>query len=79
MMRNGAEMRTLVVPREKIDFLAAESERLTALAVEMEKVIDFYRDHPHFPLDYEKVRGKITEAHERLQTVMTTLAALREG
>ena len=41
-------MNCVHVPKEKLDWIAKESNHVFVLTVEMEKVLDWYRDHPHF-------------------------------
>ena len=71
-------MNCVQVPREKLDWITRESNQVYVLTVEMEKVINWYRDHPHYPLDFDKVREKIMEAHTRLEGIATLLNELRQ-
>ena len=70
-------MNCVQVPKEKLDWIEKESNQVFVLTVEMEKVIDWYRDHPHFPLDFDKVREKIMEAHTRLEGIASVLNELK--
>jgi len=72
-------MSTIEVPKEKIQWIARENKAVFVLTVEMERVLDWYRDHPHYPLDYEKVKEKIAEAHTRLEGIATMLNELTKA
>ncbi len=66
-------MNCVQISKEKFDWVAKECNQVFVLTVEMEKVLDWYRDHPHFPLDFDKVRGKVMEAHTRMEGVAAVL------
>ena len=71
-------MNCVHVPKEKLDWVAKESNHVFVLTVEMEKVLDWYRDHPHFPLDFDKVRAKVMEAHTRIEGITTVMNEILE-
>ena len=62
-------MTCVQISKEKFDWIAKECNHVFVLTVEMEKVLDWYRDHPHFPLDIDKVRQKVMEAHTRMEGI----------
>ncbi len=70
-------MTSLQIPQEKLDWIARENNLVYALTIEIEKVLHWYRDHPHYPLDFEKVREKIAEAHTRLEGIAELLKELQ--
>ena len=43
------------------------------MAREMEKVLDWYKEHPNYPLDFEKVKGRVMEVHSRIDRVASLL------
>jgi hypothetical protein len=71
-------MNCVQVPREKLDWITKESNQVFVLTIEMEKVLNWYRDHPHHPLDYDKVREKIIEAHTRLEGIAAMLNEMKQ-
>ena len=71
-------MNCVHVPKEKLDWIAKESNHVFVLTVEMEKVLDWYRDHPHFPLDFDKVRAKVMEAHTLIECITTVMNEILE-
>ncbi len=71
-------MDTIQVPKDKLDWIGKESNLVDALTMEMERVLNWYRDHPQHPLDLEKMREKIIEAHTRLEGIRMLLAELRQ-
>ncbi|HTR82550.1 MAG TPA: hypothetical protein VMM58_13055 [Bacteroidota bacterium] len=72
-------MNSIQIPKEKFDWIVKESNHVFVLTVEIEKVLDWYRDHPHFPLDCDKVRGKIMEAHTRMEGIGAMLDAVKHA
>ena len=70
-------MISVQVPKDKLDWISKESNQVYVLTVEMEKVLNWYRDHPHYPLDFDKVREKVMEAHTRLEGISSILNELR--
>lgn len=71
-------MNFVQIPREKLEWITKECNQVHGLTVEVEKVLNWYRDHPHYPLDYDKVREKIMEAHTRIEGIATILNELRQ-
>ena len=71
-------MNCVQVPKEKLDWITKESNQVFVLTVEMEKVLNWYRDHPHYPLDYDKVREKVMEAHTRLEGIAAVLNQIQQ-
>ena len=65
--------------QEKFERLAADSERISALTIEMEKVIAWYRGHPQYPLDFEKIRKKILEAHGILANITVLIDDIKNA
>ncbi|MCX6138501.1 MAG: hypothetical protein NTV54_13515 [Ignavibacteriales bacterium] len=66
-------MEKIEVPRDVLTGIVEENVRLSAMAREMERVLDWYKEHPHYPLDYEKVKGRVVEVHARIDRVATLL------
>ena len=70
-------MNCVQIPKDKFDLIARESNHVYVLTVEMERVLDWYRDHPHFPLDCDKVREKVMEAHTRMEGIAALLDEIK--
>lgn len=71
-------MDIIQVPKDKLDWIGKENNLVDALTLEMERVLNWYRDHPQHPLDLEKMREKIIEAHTRLEGIRTLLTEIRQ-
>jgi hypothetical protein len=69
-------MSMIEVQKNKLEWIARENKAVFAATVEVDKVLNWYRDHPHYPLDYDKVKEKIAEAHTRLEGIATMLNEL---
>jgi hypothetical protein len=72
-------MANVQIPQETLNLIAEENAKLSMMAREMERVLDWYRDHPHYPLDFEKVKGRVVEVHTRLDNIATVLRKYTES
>jgi hypothetical protein len=43
-----------------------EQKAIEDLSCEVEKVLQYYEEHPQYPLDYNKIRKRIQEVNSRL-------------
>ena len=59
--------KTTIAPIIK-DQLAIEE-----LSYEMEKVLQYYAEHPQYPLDYAKIRNTMQEVNSRMTKVREEL------
>ena len=59
----------------KISMFIQEQKAIEDLFRELEKVLQFYEEHPHYPLDYDKIRERVTVVSGRL----TNLRMLMES
>ena len=66
-------MEKIEVPRDVLSGIVEENIQLSAMAREMEKVLDWYKEHPNYPLDFEKVKGRVMEVHSRIDRVASLL------
>jgi hypothetical protein len=49
------------------------------LSHQLEKVLDYYEEHPQYPLDFNKLRQTILEVHARNTEAATTLRSANLG
>jgi hypothetical protein len=63
-------MKTVV---KNIDELISDQKTISALSLEVEKVLRFYEEHPNYPLDYEKLRTKVQEVYARINKSISDL------
>jgi hypothetical protein len=66
-------METIEVPADVFSGIVEENIKLSTMAHEMEKVLDWYKEHPNYPLDYERVKGRVEEVHARIDRVASLL------
>lgn len=60
-----------------LDSIIDEQKAVSALSLEVEKVLKFYEEHPNYPLDYGKVRTKLLELYSRVNRTITDLQKLQ--
>jgi hypothetical protein len=71
-------MKTLHITEELFADLEQNNNRLHDLTIEMERVINWYLDHPHYQLDTEKVRKSMARAHALSEKIEELLKEARE-
>ncbi len=49
--------------------LVEEQQEIEELSNEVEKVLQYYAEHPQYPLDYNKLRKKIREVNSRMAKI----------
>lgn len=54
-----------------------DQKSLSALSLEVEKVLKFYEEHPNYPLDFEKVRSKLLEVYSRINKSISDLQKIQ--
>ncbi len=60
-------------PSKKMSSFIQEQKSIEELFRELEKVLQFYEEHPHYPLDYDKIRKRVKEVSERLTNLRTQM------
>lgn len=63
--------------RNDIESIIDDQKSLSALSLEVEKVLKFYEEHPNYPLDYAKVRSKLMEVYSRINKSITDLQKIQ--
>jgi hypothetical protein len=63
--------------QSEIELIINEQKSLSALSLEVEKVLKFYEEHPNYPLDYGKVRTKLLEVYSRINKSITELQRIQ--
>jgi hypothetical protein len=63
--------------QSEIELIINEQKSLSALSLEVEKVLKFYEEHPNYPLDYGKVRTKLLELYSRINKSITELQRIQ--
>lgn len=56
-----------------IDSLLNDQKSLSALSMEVERVLRFYEEHPNYPLDIAKLRAKVMEMYATVNKSITDL------
>jgi len=56
--------------------LIEEQKAIEELSYEMEKVLQYYEEHPQYPLDYNKIRDRIREVNSRLSRLREDMEQL---
>ena len=60
-----------------IEEIIKEQKLVSALSLEVEKVLRFYEEHPNYPLDYEKLRSKVQEVYARINKSISDLQSMQ--
>ncbi len=59
--------------QKKISAFIQEQKAIEELFRELEKVLQFYEEHPHYALDYDKIRERVKEVSGRLTKLRTQM------
>ncbi|MEW5797979.1 MAG: hypothetical protein AB1728_03125 [Bacteroidota bacterium] len=65
-----------ISPRD-IESLLNDQKSLSALSLEVERVLRFYEEHPNYPLDIAKLRAKVMELYASVNKSITDLQKLQ--
>ncbi|MBI2430067.1 MAG: hypothetical protein HYV29_14970 [Ignavibacteriales bacterium] len=60
-----------------IESLLTDQKSLSALSLEVERVLRFYEEHPNYPLDIAKLRAKVMEVYATVNKSITDLQKLQ--
>ncbi len=58
-------MDSVTLSSHNIQKLLQEYAAIDMLSRQLEKVLDYYEEHPQYPLDFTKLRQTIMEVHAR--------------
>lgn len=67
-----------ISPRD-IESLLNDQKSLSALSLEVERVLRFYEEHPNYPLDIAKLRAKVMELYATVNKSITDLQKLQSS
>lgn len=62
-----------------IESLLNDQKSLSALSLEVERVLRFYEEHPNYPLDIAKLRAKVMEVYATVNKSITDLQNLQSN
>ena len=62
-----------------IELLLNDQKSLSALSLEVERVLRFYEEHPNYPLDIAKLRAKVMEVYTTVNKSITDLQKLQSN
>lgn len=60
-----------------IEAILDDQKSLSALSLEVERVLRFYEEHPNYPLDISKLRAKVMEVYSKVNKSITDLQRLQ--
>ena len=67
-------MESITLSTQNIQKLLQEYAAIDTLSRELEKVLDYYEEHPQYPLDFKKLRQTVMEVHARNAEAVTMLS-----
>ncbi|MEW6062106.1 MAG: hypothetical protein AB1600_09225 [Bacteroidota bacterium] len=73
-MPNEVKIRT-----SDFDAIIAEQQSLSALALEVERVLRFYEEHPNYPLDITKLRATVMEMYAKVNKSIEALQRIQSS
>ena len=56
-----------------IETILNDQKELSALSLEVERVLRFYDEHPNYPLDIAKLREKVMEVYSKVNKSISDL------
>ncbi len=62
-----------------IESLLNDQKSLSALSLEVERVLRFYEEHPNYPLDIGKLRAKVMEVYATVNKSITDLQKIQSN
>lgn len=69
----------LKISSRDIESLLNDQKSLSALSLEVERVLRFYEEHPNYPLDIAKLRAKVMEVYTTVNKSITDLQKLQSN
>ncbi len=60
-----------------VESLLNDQKSLSALSLEVERVLRFYEEHPNYPLDIAKLRAKVMEVYATVNKSITDIQKLQ--
>jgi len=60
-----------------IESILNDQKELSALSLEVERVLRFYDEHPNYPLDIAKLREKVMELYSKVNKSISDLQKIQ--
>jgi hypothetical protein len=60
-----------------VETILEDQKALSALSLEVERVLRFYEEHPNYPLDIAKLRAKVMEVYSKVNKSINDLQQLQ--
>lgn len=70
--------RELKIQTADIEAILEDQKSLSALSLEVERVLRFYEEHPNYPLDIAKLRTKVMEVYSKVNKSIDDLQKLQQ-
>jgi len=67
-------MDSITLSSQNIQKMLQDYAAIDALSHQLEKVLDYYEEHPQYPLDFNKLRQTVMEVHARNAEAATMLS-----
>lgn len=65
------------VSTTEFESLLDDQKALSALSLEVERVLRFYEEHPNYPLDIAKLRTKVMEVYSKVNKSINDLQKMQ--
>lgn len=72
-------MNAITLSRTNLQKMLQEYAAIDMLSHQLEKVLDYYEEHPQYPLDFKKLRQTVMEVHARNAEAATMLRSAKTG
>lgn len=72
-------MRAITLSHSNMEKMLQEHAAIDQLSHQLEKVLDYYEEHPQYPLDFKKLRQTVMEVHARNAEAATMLRSADAG
>ena len=71
-------MNAVTLSHTNIQKILQDYAAIDTLSHQLEKVLDYYEEHPQYPLDFNKLRQTILEVHARNTAAAAMLQSARK-
>jgi hypothetical protein len=72
-------MNSITLSPHNIQKMLQDYAAIDTLSHQLEKVLEYYEEHPQYPLDFNKLRETVMEVHARNAEAATTLSGATQG
>ncbi|HLP15073.1 MAG TPA: hypothetical protein VK470_02375 [Bacteroidota bacterium] len=74
-----AAKRAITLSHTNIQKMLKEYAAIDMLSHQLEKVLEYYEEHPQYPLDFTKLKLTVMEVHARNSEVASMLRTVKNG